>query len=116
MPVEIRGVTKVLDELRMRAVKAEGGSVIVGFSTNYAIFVHENLQARHPVGQAKFLEQPFREMRQELFSLIGEAMKKGATMLQGLLIAGLRLQREAQLLTPVDTGLLRNSAFTREGK
>jgi hypothetical protein len=27
----------------------------------YALYVHENLMAHHPVGQAKFLEQPFDE-------------------------------------------------------
>lgn len=26
------------------------------FDVDYAVFVHENLQARHPVGHAKFLE------------------------------------------------------------
>lgn len=36
-------------------------SVIVGYTEEYAIFVHENLEAHHPVGQAKFLEQPLRE-------------------------------------------------------
>lgn len=34
-------------------------------------------------------------------------------MAQALLLAGLRLQRESQLLCPVLTGNLRNSAFTR---
>ncbi len=34
-------------------------------------------------------------------------------MSQGLLVAGLRLQREAMQLCPVDTGALRASAFTR---
>lgn len=114
--MKIEGVNKVIDTLRLKAVKGQGGSVIVGFSTRYAIFVHENLQARHPVGQAKFLEQPARQMGGQLVGIIGEAMKKGATLMQGLLIAGLRLQRESQLLVPVDTGVLRNSAFTREEK
>lgn len=44
--------------------EAESGgnpSVIVGFEEEYAIFVHENLEAHHPVGQAKFLEQPLKE-------------------------------------------------------
>lgn len=43
---------------------AESGSnpsVIVGFTEEYAVYVHENLEAHHPVGQAKFLEQPLRE-------------------------------------------------------
>jgi hypothetical protein len=44
--------------------EAESGnnpSVIVGYTEEYAIFVHENLEAHHPVGQAKFLEQPLKE-------------------------------------------------------
>jgi hypothetical protein len=44
--------------------EAESGSnpsVIVGYTEEYAIFVHENLEANHPVGQAKFLEQPLQE-------------------------------------------------------
>ena len=44
--------------------EAESGgnpSVIVGFEEEYAIYVHENLEAHHDVGQAKFLEQPLKE-------------------------------------------------------
>jgi hypothetical protein len=44
--------------------EAESGSnpsVIVGFEEEYAIYVHENLEANHDVGQAKFLEQPLKE-------------------------------------------------------
>lgn len=36
-------------------------SVTVGFEEEYAIYVHENLEAHHDVGQAKFLEQPLKE-------------------------------------------------------
>jgi hypothetical protein len=35
--------------------------VVVGFEEEYAIYVHENLEAHHNVGQAKFLEQPLKE-------------------------------------------------------
>jgi hypothetical protein len=38
-----------------------GVEVILGFggaSAPYALYVHENLEAHHPVGQAKFLETP----------------------------------------------------------
>ncbi|GLI51348.1 hypothetical protein TSYNTROOL_14340 [Tepidanaerobacter syntrophicus] len=35
--------------------------VVVGFEEEYAIYVHENLEAHHTVGQAKFLEQPLQE-------------------------------------------------------
>jgi hypothetical protein len=32
-------------------------SVYVGFTTYYATYVHENLEARHDIGEAKFLEK-----------------------------------------------------------
>jgi hypothetical protein len=33
-------------------------SIEIGFHTNYALYVHEDLQAHHPTGKAKFLEDP----------------------------------------------------------
>lgn len=62
-------------------------------------------------GQAKFLEQPFREMQGELLRVIRDAARGGAPLIKALLMAGLRLQRAAQLLVPVDTGNLKGSAF-----
>ncbi len=68
-----------------------------------------------PQGKAgpKFLEGPAREMREVFARIIYEALSKGKTLSQALLLAGLRLQREAQLRVPVDTGSLKSSAFTR---
>jgi len=110
-------------------------SVIVGYSTNYAIHVHENVEMkwrglprmpRPPKkgnywdgrggakGQAKFLEQPARELTPKITERVVEAMKGGATLLQALYIVGLLIQRNSQQLVPVDTGALKASAFTRK--
>lgn len=97
-----------------RDPRGETVSVSVGYTQNYALHVHEDMQAVHPVGQAKFLEQPAREGQQKIASIVRRAVKSGLSMLQGLLMAGLWLQRQSQLMVPVDTGSLRNSAFTRE--
>jgi len=109
-------------------------NVIVGYTQSYAVYVHEAVgmvlkgQPRtgkkssgkywDPQGraQAKFLEEPFRKISKDLVGIVGIAIKGGATFLQGMLLAGLRLQRESQLLVPVDTGLLKASAFTRKEK
>lgn len=108
------GINKQLQakiaELRMPA------AVVVGFSVNYAIFVHENLTAHHPVGQAKFLETAARENEDRINKIVANALKKGLTLEQALLLGGLYLQREAQKLCPVDTGALKNSAYTRVDK
>lgn len=108
-----RQLAASLGGLKVRADEASTARVVVSYSAAYAIFVHENLTAVHPVGQAKFLEQPTRTLRGELANMIRAALQKGASMASALLMAGLRLQRESQKLCPVDTGALRASATTR---
>ncbi len=129
------------------AAKVDGeASVIVGYTANYALYVHENLAMKWrglprdrsvrlgeggrfvttghtagegrglfwgPTGQAKFLEQPARELKDVFAKIVRDAMARKSTLAQALLLAGLRLQRESQKLVPVDTGNLRASAFTR---
>lgn len=116
--------------------------VTVGYTAAYALYVHEydpnrkSSRAKAPnkseskakakgekgqkkkhkpwdTGQPKFLEQPARELRPELMEIVKVSVANGATLRQALIMAGLRLQRESQKLCPVDTGNLKNSAFTR---
>lgn len=113
---KLQQVVAALQARAAKAMKASDVSVVVGFTAAYAVYVHENLDAHHPVGQAKFLEEPVRRLGGkggELSQMIGEDLKKQRTMGQALLRAGLRIQREAQILCPVDAGALRASAFTR---
>lgn len=50
--------------------------VEVGYSMYYAIYVHEDLDARHKPGkQAKYLEQPLREKRGEMQVILVEAVR-----------------------------------------
>lgn len=128
---KISGVQKVIGKLQARA-KAAGRSnvtVAVGFAASYALFVHEKVGMKlagqprssgrgfywDPQGQAqaKFLEEPARTLQPEFRRILKMNMARGVTLSQALLIIGLRLQREAQLKVPVDTGMLKASAFTR---
>lgn len=44
---------------------------------NYAWIVHEDLTMRHPNGgQAKYLEQPYREHKAELLKIVADSMKR----------------------------------------
>ena len=131
----IKELNVALTKLSVAARESTKGSgrvsVIVGFTANYALWVHENVEMKWqglprrkpakgvywgPAGQAKFLEQPARMLAPELSKMVVTALRKGSTMAQALLIAGLRLQRESQKLVPIDTGNLKNSAFTRQEK
>lgn len=131
--VKVEGLEKLVAKLRGMAAKSRKentGSVVVGYTASYALAVHESvdmvLQGEprpaprrgsywDPQGraQAKFLEAPARMYRRVLYDVVKEAVRKGKTLMQGLLAAGLRLQRESQKLCPVETGNLKGSAFTR---
>ncbi len=129
----IQNLDKLVSKFRAlsaKSIKDTDFSVVVGFTARYAVYVHENTemvlegQPRRPPatgvywgpnGQAKFLEQPARELSNDgtLGRIVAQAVKAKKTLAQGVLLAGLRLQRESQKLVPVVTGNLRRSAFTR---
>ena len=103
----------ILRTLRNLAGKAKPAQVKVSYATDYAVYVHEDLNANHPNGgQAKYLEQPAREMRPQLAEGVKSDIRRGLTLEQALLRAGLKLQAASQKLVPVDTGALRASAST----
>lgn len=50
--------------------------VLVGYTANYAVYVHEDLNAHHKTGKsAKYLERPAREKRGEIIAIINEEVK-----------------------------------------
>lgn len=87
-------------------------SVVVGYTANYGVHVHER-PARHAPGkQSKFLEQPARELSSQMGGLMAKSLSSGVPMLKSLYLIGMRLQRDSQRIVPIDTGNLRGSAFT----
>lgn len=62
------------------SIRKEGSGfqtdAIISYGANYAIFVHENLEAQHAAPtQAKFLEQPARELRPRVVQIIRREAK-----------------------------------------
>lgn len=114
---KIERVQAVIDALKRKLKARLGASTkcgcVVGYTQNYALPVHEILDAVHQVGQAKFLEQPLRENASTYAAIVTRAARSGLSLPKALLLAGLALQRDSQELVPVDTGALKNSAFTR---
>lgn len=60
-------------------IQGDTVTVTLGFGTDYAVYVHEILTSRHPIGQAKFLEQPALEWADvaeaRLSALVGKALE-----------------------------------------
>lgn len=76
VPIDTGDLRRSADTREEIDTKAGTHAVTVSYGTNYALFVHENLEARHKPGrQAKFLEQPLREHRGRLAEIVAEAMK-----------------------------------------
>lgn len=51
--------------------------VHIGTNVEYAIYVHENINAQHRVGQAKFLERAAADSQDEVRALVRRALRKG---------------------------------------
>ena len=127
----ISGFTEVAAYLKKREDQAPVTcSVITGYTANYALFVHENIEMKlagqprpknrglywdpQGRGQAKFLEQPARQLAPTLGKVVSDVVRNGGTLLQGLYVAALMIQRASMLLCPVDFSNLKSSAFTRK--
>jgi uncharacterized protein YyaL (SSP411 family) len=99
---------------RLRGRYRSQPKVVVGYTADYAVYVHENLEAYHPVGQAKFLEVAVRRHRRDVGAMVRKTMRKGGVSLrEACADAGRFLQAKAMELTPVDTGNLRGSSFIK---
>ena len=112
--VDKTSVRNTISKLRGRS-KAYGKSpskTVVGYQMPYAIYVHEDLTARHAPGKtAKYLERPARRYSKEMSLMIRRALRNKATLRSALLQAAYFLLAESKPLVPVDTGALVNSSF-----
>lgn len=112
--MKLEGMDKTVRSMKklIRDAKSQGVDVIVGYTQNYAIYVHENLEARHAPGkQAKYLEGPAKQLAPQLGQLAVQAYKSTGDLPKALMVAGLRLLRASQEVVPIDTGALRASGF-----
>lgn len=115
----VYGLEKVLTEIRKRRSKAIGdgmSQVRVGYSASYAVPVHERLDVHHPVGQAKFLEQPLRTEQRKMTEIIRSRLMARMSLLDAQMEAAKHLISVSLQLVPVDTGELRDSWFIKPSK
>lgn len=113
----VEGISDLVEKLRGRAnksMKKDEGFFTVGYSAPYAIYVHENLQANHEHGQAKFLERPTRELHGELARSIRTDVGKDLGLEMANKNAAISLLKASQELVPTDTGALKASGYVRD--
>jgi hypothetical protein len=74
------GALRASGTVKAPQIKESSVSVEIGFggsAVGYALAVHENLKARHKVGNAKYLERPFFEHQERLIRAVGTEVKTG---------------------------------------
>lgn len=112
--VKIEGSDEIKVKLTRMANAARAETVnriVCGYSAPYAVYVHENLEAYHSNGQAKFLEQPARERKGDIAAAVVSARRSGQPLEQALMAGAEELRKRSQPLVPVATGFLRDSWF-----
>lgn len=51
--------------------------IVVGYIPHYAVYVHENLQAKHAPGkEAKYLENPIKRNQKRILNILGQRLLK----------------------------------------
>jgi hypothetical protein len=88
----------------------------VTYDTPYALVQHENLEYFHPVGQAKFLEEPTRTRAKEIGRRVRDVYKTTRSLRRAVRAGTNLLKWFSQQLCPVLTGRLRASAEVIELK
>lgn len=120
--IKIQGINQVNRLLNSKRRQLSGTkSVLVGYGDpdplnstghKYAIYVHEDLEAKHETGQAKFLEEAPYSV-DELAEVVSQSLKEGHQLIDGLEKAGRLVLERSQPLVPVETGDLKESGFVR---
>ncbi len=123
---KISGVPELLAKFHDRRRKGGDCEATVVFTAPYAVFVHEAVEMKlkglprpsgigrywDPQGKAtaRFLTKAIRALRSELQPTILRTLKRGHHLWQAVTQHATRVMKEAQKMTPVETGVLRASA------
>lgn len=109
--LQLEGTQKVYSRLKQNTLSGNGYlHVKVVYDTPYVVYVHEDLTKYHePPTKAKFLEQPARQLRQQMRDAAMKRLRQKKSLHDALLAAGKILYDASQILVPVDTGRLKAS-------
>lgn len=113
----IENIKRLVGQLLRRSLASktnDNGSFTIGYKAPYAIFVHENLAAHHAHGQAKYLEQPARQLQSDLAVNIQRDMASGVSLNQANQSAAIKLYEASQELVPTETGVLKASGYVKD--
>ncbi len=109
-----KGYEKLKQQFHSRSLKGRKTlAVQFGYRAKYAVFVHEDPWAFHPIGKWRYLADPLRRGRGQMGKIMKTVLLQKRS-LEAATWAALEWLREASgEEVPVDTGFLKNSWFVR---
>lgn len=111
---DVKGAEKLKEQLAARSLRGRKTlAVQFGYRAKYAVFVHEDPFAHHPVGKWRYLADPLRRGRGQMGKIMKRELLRKRS-LESAVFAALEWLREAsQDEVPIDTGFLHDSWFVR---
>lgn len=111
---EVRGKERLMQQLRSRSLKGRRQlGYAAGYRAHYAVYVHEDPFAFHPIGKWKYLEDPIRRGRGIMGKIVRKTLLARRSLEDAVLAALAWLEAASKEEVPVDTGFLRESWFVR---
>lgn len=114
MAVSVEGLEGIENTLRAKTLKhRKQADIVVGYSAPYSLYVHENLEMIHTVGNAKFLERPMRTQATNMRKIVKYYLQNKESLEYACQKAGEFLLEKSQEQVPIDTGFLLRSGYVR---
>jgi hypothetical protein len=117
---QFQGLLRQLRDVYMAGKTEPRATVVVGYTADYAGFVHENMEAHHnPPTRAGWLREKSRTERPHIVKTVIDALQQeGAffytpTMAGAMFSGGMALKRSCEEIIPIETGYLKESGFVR---
>ena len=110
----VLGIERLQKQFQAQSLKGRVRlTAVAGYAAPYAIYVHEDPFADHPIGKWKFLEDPLRRGRGYMGRLIKQSLRRKRSLADAVLVALAWLEQASKDEVPIDTGELHDSWFVR---
>lgn len=106
----MNALVKKIQGMQTHAKRQAKPKFAVVYTAPYSVYVHEDLEAFHPNGQAKFLEEPTRTRSKEIGRRVVQVYKSTHSLRRAVRAGTNLLKWFSQQLVPKKTWFLHDSA------
>ncbi len=109
-----KGKEKLSQQLRQLSLKGRKQlEVKFGYAAQYAVYVHENPFAFHPIGKWHYLSDPLKRYRAQMGKVAAKTLRRKRSIEEAVYDMLEYFRPLTQEEVPYDTGFLHDSWFVR---